>query len=927
MMDPASGRYPPLRRLPSFLARNAGGGGAISLGLALLLLLNLLPSALAFQSPVQNTHPTTPRVGLDSAVLLTQAIARSGHAAMSHPATSRGLSSGGPIGTTVSSTLDLVNGSFQAGAATTFNGLGPQGDAYARSSNELFVADSSSNAVTVLNASSGVLLALIPVGFGPVSAAFDSTTGYVYVVNDQSVNISVINPISNRVVTSLSLPSSSAYALTVDTTNGMLYVGTSSDVLAIDPTGGSVHATIPVGNYVTGLAFDPSSGDVYVAVDTLNQIAIIDAGTNAVIKTLAAAGYPVSVCYDSLNGYVYVGNTGLNNITVVNGATNSVVGFILTYGPAQMFVDPSNGELYVAAYPYDLTAFDTATGNATAVIIVGSFPTGIALNSLTGDLLVTNARSENVSFVNPTTQRVVGTYLIGASVAQAIAIPSIGGVAALDPSSAQLYFIDRAHRLAANYSLPDNPDSIAFDTQNGLLYVSGNYYHLEGIDPRTGGVVHSFMLPGSTILNWIVYDPDTHLIIGADDYTSQVFLVDPLNGTLVANATVGRNPNTLALDPNSDLLFVGNAYSNNISVFDAAHLTLVATLALPSAVNQLVYDPADGSVYGVSAGNSSLLLLDGSTGAVQGNLTVSFNPVGLYYDPSMAAMWVLDGGTNTASPIVGGQFLANWTVAIPATPTLGVYDAVASVGYLFSSAAGAVYALHAVWGYPVQFYAVGPTVPGVWSLTVGNLSYNVTGRGLGLQLGNGTYNFSIQGSTSWLVSPGTGSFRVSGASVNLSVEFSPRTFGLRFNETGLPGAVPWEVTVNGSSQTAIGRTLLFALPTGSYGYFVSPPTGYASSPPDGVLSVNTSTLVLLTFTVLPKGSNNSSTPPHTGSSNASATNGGYPVWLVGVLAGAALVLAVALAAVSLASRRSPPGPPTPPGVPPAAAESPPPPGR
>src|SRR2546425_10733047 len=91
--------------------------------------------------------------------------------------------------------------------------------------------------------------------------------------------------------------------------------GFSSSGPTPDSGGGTVIATIPVGDYPFGVAYDSGNGYVYVANYNSNNVSIISGTT--VVATIPVGGGPSGIAYDSGNGYVYVANALSDNVSAV----------------------------------------------------------------------------------------------------------------------------------------------------------------------------------------------------------------------------------------------------------------------------------------------------------------------------------------------------------------------------------------------------------------------------------------------------------------------------------------------------------------------------------------------------------------------------------------------------------------------------------
>ena len=173
-------------------------------------------------------------------------------------------------------------------------------------------------------------LATIPVGSVPIGVAVDATSNKIYVANSGSNNISVIDGASNSVVATVTDPNAvSPGAVAVNATTNTIYVANSqsNNLTVIDGTTNTVTATIPVGTSPSGVAVDSQTNFIYVANFGNSQggnpgnVTVIDGATNAT-STLADpnAKNPVAVAVNSTTNKIYVANSGSNNVTVIDGA-------------------------------------------------------------------------------------------------------------------------------------------------------------------------------------------------------------------------------------------------------------------------------------------------------------------------------------------------------------------------------------------------------------------------------------------------------------------------------------------------------------------------------------------------------------------------------------------------------------------------------
>jgi YVTN family beta-propeller protein len=825
-------------------------------------------------------------------------------------------STGGiPIGESVQSTLALLNGSLQAGGVTTYNGLGPDGVAYAPTSNQLFVSQVGTDSVSVVDATTWKIVASIPVGSFPAGVVYDGATGYIYEANAETGNLSVINPLTDRAVASIPTPGVGPYQLAYDSTNGYLYVGNAfgDNVSVIDPVTALPVASITIGMYVSDVAFDSLNGEIYATANVADVVGFIDGATNTLLGHLSVGTGPLTLCFDDRNGYVYVGNTGGSTITVIDGATNLAVTTISATGSEDMLVDPTNTELYVADSNGGLTAYDTYTNLSVASMRIGGFPEGIALDGSSGYIFTANRDSNNLSAADPSTNTIVGAIQLGTSPFALVDVPSTGTMAVLDSAESSLDVIDRADHVAGRVALTGGPSALAYDPGNGHVYVAeGSASDIVEVNTSSMQVVHDFTQGSS---NWgaIAFDRATGrlMVTGGGLLAS----VDPGTGLIVGNTGIGPGPHAIAVDGATGLVFVANGGgANNITVVDGGSMTVVANISVGATVSSLALDLADGEMYAAVPSEGLVLVLNGASGAILANVTTQTDPVSLSYDPSIGGIWVLDDSffeAPSASPIVGGSFWSNWTVSFPATIDVAAFDPLSQAPVVISQSAGAVYFLTPSWGYPVSLAGSGLPPSSTWQASVGGATLQGLTSTLSTTLANGSYAYQVSAPSGFVATPSSGELVVNGTAVVLSISFRPipaATYPLRFSETGLPAGKPWTVSVNGTVSTALGIDLNVSLTNGTYGYFVGSPAGYGATPADGIVVVaGLSRSISLVFAPVPTNgpppANNSSKGTQRSGTNTTTTV--YPATWLWLLTGLVVAEAAALIALALLLARRP----------------------
>lgn len=174
------------------------------------------------------------------------------------------------------------------------------------------------------------IVATISVGAAPGGVAVDATTNKIYVANSGSNNVSVIDGATNSVVATIADPKAVApVAVAVNPVTDTIYVANSqsNNLTVINGATNSVTATIPLATSPSGLDVDPQTNFIYIANAGNSQtgdpgnITVIDGATHATTTlTDPKAQNPAAVAVNPVTNKIYVANSGSNNVTVIDGA-------------------------------------------------------------------------------------------------------------------------------------------------------------------------------------------------------------------------------------------------------------------------------------------------------------------------------------------------------------------------------------------------------------------------------------------------------------------------------------------------------------------------------------------------------------------------------------------------------------------------------
>ncbi len=260
------------------------------------------------------------------------------------------------------------------------------------------------------------VVATVTVGSLPTGVGVNPTTNKVYVVNQNSNNVSVIDGATDTVVGAPIPVGTQPYGVGVNPTNNKIYVAnfSSNTVSVIDgATDTVIGAPISVGVVPTCVGVNPANNKVYVANWASGTVSVIDGATDTVVGAPIPVGMePYGVGVNPTNNKIYVANYISSTVSVIDGATDTVIGTPISVGtqPYSVGVNPTTNKVYVVNQSSKtVSVIDGATDTVVgAPISVGWFPHGVGVNPKGNKVYVANQNSNNVSVIDGATDTVIG---------------------------------------------------------------------------------------------------------------------------------------------------------------------------------------------------------------------------------------------------------------------------------------------------------------------------------------------------------------------------------------------------------------------------------------------------------------------------------------------------------------------------------------
>src|SRR5919109_2964247 len=267
-------------------------------------------------------------------------------------------------------------------------------------SDEGVIDNASSSSPSILSKSG------IDVNTFPIGIAVNPNTNKVYVANEYSNTVSVIDTETDKVQATINV-GIFPYGIDINPLNNRVYVTNrgSNTVSVIDGSINSKLADITVGKSPVGVVVNPSANWIYVTNLNDGTVSVIDGITNEVIDTISVGKAPYGIEVNPLFNKIYVGDIIKNTVSLIDGETNKISANIsLGKRPTGLEIDLTKGrnKLYVANHDSDsISVIDIVTNKVIDNISsVGDSPVGMAINPLTNKLYISNIGSNTVSVID-----------------------------------------------------------------------------------------------------------------------------------------------------------------------------------------------------------------------------------------------------------------------------------------------------------------------------------------------------------------------------------------------------------------------------------------------------------------------------------------------------------------------------------------------
>jgi len=331
------------------------------------------------------------------------------------------------------------------------------------------------------------------------------------------------------------------------------------------PPAGKDLVDIPVGPAPYAVAVDPITQMAYVAINASpgGQVDVISEVTNAMVATISVGNTPQGIALDPNTHLVYVSNVNGSSVSVIDGSASPPAlkaTIPVSANPYGVAVDPASGLVYVTHYrngdpdsthTYTTVSVISEASNAVTAVTVGNSPIAAAVDTVHHTVYVANQGDGTVSVIDGKTNAVIST--IGSA-----------------PSSLDDLGIGTGSQ----------PNSVAWNPNNGSMYVSLNYAgEVVVISEATNTVTSHIRLaatgPSGSRPTGVAVDALTNLVYVSDCQCSVTpypvgkgEVIDAGTNTLLASTLQlagpfscsggGPTPSSLAVDSGLNVVYIAS---------------------------------------------------------------------------------------------------------------------------------------------------------------------------------------------------------------------------------------------------------------------------------------------------------------------------------------------------------------------------------
>ena len=575
-----------------------------------------------------------------------------------------------------------------------------------------YLTNSLTNTVSVINATTNVVLNSITVGNHPVGIGVSPDGSKVYVANQNSNSISVISTANNTLTWTVLVGTNPVgVCVSPDGTKAYVTNAVSGTVSVVNTANNTLASTITVGAGPTSICVSPDGAKIFVTNQGSNTVSIINAANNTV-SAVPVGIAPCGITISPDGTKVYVANNSSFNISVINTSSNLVTSTVqVGLNPQGVSISPDGSQLYVANYSSNsVSIVNTATNAVIATVPVGTNPYGVSVSLDGSKVYVANYSSNSVSIINTATNTVSSTLSIGNGIVSmgnfisntvTICPPTLSSFTPTTAATgtevtisgrgfAYTTGVSFGGTAATSFTVVNDSTitAVVGNGASGSVSVSNNggtgslagfsYLSIASFTPAYGCAgttitikgtsftgVTAVSIGGKAVTSFTV-DSDTSISAVVNGGNSGFIDVTTSFGTTLSTSTfiIGSGISTYA--------YIPNASSNTVSVMNTTNNSIVTNILVGTFPTGICISQDGTKAYVTNYNSNNVSVINTITNTVITTISVGTNPAGICVSPDGTKVYVGNATNNNVSIINTATNTVTGTIAVGNDPVGGV---------------------------------------------------------------------------------------------------------------------------------------------------------------------------------------------------------------------------------------------------------------
>jgi len=500
------------------------------------------------------------------------------------------------------------------------------------STNRVYVTHPNADMITVVNASSNILLGEIPIGenashhlevsqprvtaevpfyagtanlVSPNAIAVNTQTNQVYVACEHSSNLGVIDAIAGQLIFTTGVEEGPT-DLAVDPSTNRTYVSHwfTPSISIIDGQTNVVYERINLDDWGNqAIALDPDAKRLYVVNWVHDLLSVIDTESGAEITSISDLT-PYDVAANPVTKRIYIVNYNDKAVSVIDGTTNEVIENIginhsLGSNP-RIAIDHVQNRIYVS-HAYGISVIEGETSEIVAEFPTYYFPAhDLAIHPVTGNLYVVT--SKDLLAIDRQSLEIVGQSELPSGGHKCTVDHENGKVFVVSSSENTVTVLDDAScELLDVILLGSVPSAVEVNRDTNKVYVTNK-------DTDTVVVVNGY---NNEIINSVAVGVDpacvevnvekNHVYVATKD---QLYIIDGAIDEVMATVEYVGSPFDIAFNPSTELIYVTTDLGDNViwiidaenkTVLDVVNCPLTRSITVNPETNKIYAEVAEGS--------------------------------------------------------------------------------------------------------------------------------------------------------------------------------------------------------------------------------------------------------------------------------------------------------------------------------------------